>query len=406
VNEPAPDPAATETAEPAPRARAGRFVLMRLGSLEVEGHFALMPLLALIGFMLATSRLPAEGEAPFSVGEYWLIGGAGSILLLLSVFAHELAHALTARAHGLDVKKVSLFFHGDRFDERHEGNSPGAEFLIAGVGPATSIALGGLAWAGGQLLPESRLLTPLLQFTGVANLLLGLASLIPAFPLDGGRLVRAFFWAVTGTRLQGTRFACLAGRGLAAVFLAFAVVQGLRGSFGTGTFWLLALALLMHVQASATWRLARVREGLEGLLAGALARPLPPVIPRQVSVQDALFSPEYADLRESGRGYLVEFQGRLGGVVGLRDLRRVGENERLGTPVWEVTTRLRREHLLPASLPAGMALQRLIEAQLPLLPVFESGDLIGVLSRESLEAAIDERLAGDESRRNPQARQA
>lgn len=381
--------------------RGGRFVLMRVGGLDVEGHVALLPLLALIGFVLSTSLLPGQEQDAYSAGEYWLMGGIGSLLLLLSIFAHELSHALTARTQGLEVKRVSLFFHGDRFDERHEGRTPGAELLIAGVGPATSIVIGGAAWAAGLLLPEARLVTPLLQFLGVTNLLLGLASLIPAFPLDGGRLVRAFFWLLMGTRLQGTRFACLAGRALAAIFFAFALVQGLRGSFGPGSFWILALALLMHVQAGATWRLARVREGLDGLVAGALAQPLPPILPRQVSVQDALFSPEHAGVRDSGRGYLVEFQGRLGGVVGLKDLRRVGEDERLGTPVWEVTTRLRREHLLQAGLAAGTALRRLIDSQVPLLPVFEGDELVGVLTRESLEAAIDERLSTGGLGRNP-----
>ncbi len=401
VSTPAPDQPESNAPEPAAAAGAGRFVLMRLGGLDIEGHLVLLPLLALIGFVLATSLLPGQEEDAYSSSEHWLMGGIGSLLLLLSIFAHELSHALTARAHGLEVKKVSLFFHGERLDERHEGRTPVAEFLIAGVGPATSILIGGSAWVAAALLPETRLVTPLLQFLGVANLLLGLASLIPAFPLDGGRLVRAFFWLLTGTRRQGTRFACLAGRGLAAVFLALAVVQGLRGSFNTMTFWLLGLALLMHVQAGATWRLARVREGLDGLLAGDLAGPLPPILPRQASVHDALFSPEYAAIRESGRGFLVEFQGRLGGIVGLRDLRRVAEDERFGTTVWEMTTRLRGEHVLPASLPAGVAFRRLIEARLPLLPVFDGPELTGVISREAFEQAIDERLAGGMIERNP-----
>lgn len=379
---------------PAPASGAGRFRLGRLGPFEIEGHVLLLPILALVGFVLATSLLPAQEDGLHGAGEYALLGALGALLLLLSVFAHELAHAVMGRAQGLPVHRISLFFHGERPEDRHEGRTPAGELALAGIGPAVSLLLGGVAWAAALAFSEARLLGPLLRFAGVANILLGLASLIPAFPLDGGRLVRAFAWQLTGSRLQGTRLACVGGRVLAALLLAFALWQFLRGGFGSGAFWALGLALLVQLQAGATWRLARVREGLAGLSAGELAEPLPEVLPRQVSVQDALFSPEQAPARGSARGFLVEFQGRLGGVAPLRRLRRVPEEQRSATTVWEVTTRLRSEHLLPAALPAAAAHERLLRSRLPLLPLFDGGELRGVLTREALERAIQERLEG------------
>ena len=396
-----------EQAPVEPRATAGaagggRFRLGRLGPFEIEGHVLLLPILAVVGFVLATSLLPATEKGAYDVGEYALLGFLGTLVLLLSVFAHELSHALAGRLQGLPVERITLFFHGERPEDRHEGASPASELLIAGVGPAVSLLLGAGSWVGAWMLPEARFLGPLLRFSGVANLLLGLASLIPAFPLDGGRLVRALAWQLTGSRLQGTRLACGAGRLLAGLLLAFAFWQMLRGGLGSSAFWGLALALLVYLQAGATWRLARVREGLEGLTAGELAEALPPVLPRQVSVQDALFSPELAPARGTGRAHLVEFQGRLGGVAPLRHLRRVPEEARAGTPIWEVTTRLRGEHLLAPELPAAVAHERLIRARLPLLPVLAGGELRGVVTRQGLEQAIERRLSGAE-RGNPGA---
>jgi Zn-dependent protease len=379
----------------------GRIRLFRLAGLRVEGHLLLLPLLVAVVVVLATSILPAQDEeAVLGPMSYWLMGLGGSVLLFGSLLAHEVSRALIARSRGQVVERVCLLGNPPS-DEDDVASDPVAEFLVAATGPATSLSLGGLAWSGAVLLGDAPHLAPLLWFAGVANILIGLAALLPSLPLAGGRMLRALFWGLRGSRLLGTQAACAVSKGFGMVLGGLSLCSLLLQGSSTAAFWGTALGFVLWLQAGVTWRLAKVREGLRDFSVEALVQPLPAALPRQASVEDALTDPDYLLRRVEGGAWLVEYQGRLGGIVTAQQLAAVPPEERASTTVWQCSTKLRWEHLLSPRISAGEALARMHSAGLPLLPVTVDGQVRGMLSRRELRRIVEATL-----KENPQRRPA
>lgn len=207
---------------------------------------------ALLTWSLATSVLPAEfGRWP--VMQYWIVGTATALMMFVSVLLHELGHSMVARRYRIAVRRITLFFFGGVAEIGSEPPSAVAEFWIALAGPAVSLAL---AIGFALLQPITRAATPLLALTrylAYINGSLTLFNLIPAFPLDGGRIFRSAIWGVTHDLRRATRIAAGAGRFLAFLFILAGVWQILTGNWGNGLWiafvgWYLQSAATSQVQ--------------------------------------------------------------------------------------------------------------------------------------------------------------
>lgn len=170
---------------------------------------------------------------------HWSVALAGAFLYLLSILVHELAHALLAQRHGLQVRSITLFLFGGAAYLDREPETPRSECLIALIGPLTSLVLGsGMlivllarvngAEGGGSVIDRLDALSTLLLWLGPVNMLLGLFNLIPAFPMDGGRVLRALLWGWRRDLIRATRWASWISQSIAAAF----VVGGLAMTFG------------------------------------------------------------------------------------------------------------------------------------------------------------------------------
>lgn len=379
-----------DSAEPrAPAPSPGR-VTLRLAVVKgtlIEVHPSLIIMLLLLVWATASQLLPAqEGPASYTALEFWILGAAASLLLFLSVVAHELSHVLAARLRGLKVERVTLFFHAGHSPHDDEARSPGEDLLIASVGPLTTAVLAVGAGLLTAALSEVRYVAPLLRFAATTNAVLLVAHLVPGLPLDGGRMIRAIAWGLTGNRHRGAQWAGRVGIAAAALLAAGCVLGILATGFAAGWLLGLILALTLGLQCAGAARLARLRDRLSGLLVSDLMEIAPTPLSRITSVADALGAtePQAAD-----GAWLVEFGGRLGGIVTVDLLRAVPEEERFQTPVGQVAVRLERQHLLDGRLAAEVALSRLLRAGLPLLPVIREGALIGVLRREVVFDAVN-----------------
>lgn len=359
--------------------------------MSVEAHGLTLALVALLAVILATGILPEQvGEAPYSTLEFALMGLCGAVLLFASVVAHELAHAAAARATGERIERVVVFLHGSPGREE-EVRTPWKEFAVAAAGPAVTLLVALGSHAAAQALEGLRHVAPVASFLAVANLLFGLSFLLPALPLDGGRMLRATLWGLTGSRLSGTRWACWLGRGFAAA-LALACVGAMAAQgFSSLGLWGLFLALALWFQSGVAWRATRLTERLRGLVAADVLEPAPKPLPRVASVADALVGPIAASVRPVARAFLVEFNGRLGGIVPMAALRGVAEDERHVTPVGQVATRLRYEHLLSPGTRLETVMRRMAREHLPLLPVVQDGRLVGVVSRDAILDLVEGR---------------
>src|SRR6266571_2693958 len=203
----------------------GSLRLGKLAGIDIYVHFSWLIIVVLLTVSLATGWFSQlyPGWATFT---YWLVGLISALLLFVSVLLHELAHSVVARARGLSVKNITLFIFGGVSNIEEEPKSPGVEFQMAFVGPATNLLIAGLAYL--LLLALGRGTSPvtaLLGYLALANLLLGLFNLIPGFPLDGGRVLRSIVWKVSGNLRTATRVTTLVGQIVAYLFIFWGIWQ-------------------------------------------------------------------------------------------------------------------------------------------------------------------------------------
>lgn len=209
--------------------------LGRLAGVKVGVNWSLFVLAGTVAYFLATSRLPVD-VAGYTNLSYWLAGALTAVALLLGVLSHEVAHAVAARRAGLHVDGITLWFMGGVTRIEGDSGKPSTELVVALVGPLTSGVVGALSYLFAWVTQDAGwgLAAGSLRWLGLINLLLGAFNLLPASPLDGGRVLHGLIWSVTRNRWLATRLAAGAGMVLGAVcafvgFLAFEESDPLDG---------------------------------------------------------------------------------------------------------------------------------------------------------------------------------
>ena len=199
-----------------------------------------------------------------SSATYWVSGVIAAMLLFAALLLHELSHAFAALDQGVAVGGITLHVFGGVSQLDAEPPTPRAEALIAVVGPLTSFALAGLCLAADRLVEGSSTFHALLRYLITINLMIGVFNLVPGFPLDGGRILRAALWWWTGRLRSATRIASACGSVVAMVLVGIGAYRGLGGDV-VGGVWLVLIGLFLQQAARASWQLMRVRAQLEPL---------------------------------------------------------------------------------------------------------------------------------------------
>ncbi|MHB1614098.1 MAG: M50 family metallopeptidase [Actinomycetes bacterium] len=340
---------------------------------------------ALITWVFAPAvqlRVPGIGLARYAVSF------AFAVLLYLSVLAHELSHAVVARRLGMPVRRITLQLLGGLTEIEGESRTPGREFLVAFAGPATSLVLGGIGVGLVSLLTPGTITHLLVVELTVANILVGVFNLVPGLPLDGGRVLAAGVWALTGRRATGIRAAAWTGRVAAVGVLVAPIVA----AWLTGTsvdpvmvLWAALIAAFIWAGAGQALATAAVRERLPSLSVRRLTRRAVPV------AADLPVSEAVRRAGEAQAGALVVVD-RAGNPVGL-----VSEAAVAATPVgrrpWIQVGTLSRTVEASLVLSADLDGEHLVQAlrQAPsseYLVVERNGDIYGVLVTADVERAF------------------
>ncbi|MBI2323274.1 MAG: site-2 protease family protein, partial [Chloroflexi bacterium] len=178
--------------------------LGRIAGIPVGVHPSWFVALAVITLSLAQGFFP-QSYPGWSEVTYWAAGFVAALALFLSVLLHELRHAAAARARGLAVESITLFIFGGVAHIRSEADSPRDEFFIAVVGPVASVLIGGVSWLAARALGVADVpLRAILEYLGMVNVMLAIFNLLPGYPLDGGRVLRAILWGATGSMARAT----------------------------------------------------------------------------------------------------------------------------------------------------------------------------------------------------------
>jgi Zn-dependent protease/CBS domain-containing protein len=361
----------------------GSFRIGSIAGIGIEVNVSWLVILVLLTFSLAVSWFPATvPRQPVLV--YWALGFIAALLLFVSVLLHELAHSLVARARGVPVKRITLFIFGGVSDLEQEPQSPGVEFQIAIVGPLTSLAIGAVTLVAGNLIgANAPLVAAVLGYLGVTNLLLGVFNLIPGFPLDGGRVLRAIIWRVTGSLRQATRAATLVGQVIAYLFIVAGVFLFFSGDFINGLwFGFIGWFLLQAAQAANSQ--VMLESVFKGVTVGQLMSPAPLTTPANISLQqlvDGYLLPHGARtipvVRSDGQ--------QLVGLVTLADIRHVPREHWPQTPVGEAMVPLERLHAVRPEQSLNDVLPLMTGHDVnQLLVVDGAGQLVGILSRDAI----------------------
>jgi len=267
----------------------------------------------------------------------------GALLFFGAVFLHELAHAVSARVSGIRVDGITLVFFGGFTAARSEEKGPGPAFVIAALGPATSLALGGVFLVLSRLTESTGGPLPgLFEYVGVINLFMAGFNVLPGLPLDGGRMLQAAVWRLTRSRARGTRVAARSGMGVGVLLLGVAILEASREDLG-GALWLAIIGLFIFQGARASGRQIGLADRLAtGTVADAMDPP-PPAVPADLSLSETL--ERFLRGHEGEAFPVVERDGKVIGMISFSSSRDLGARDPL-RPAREALIPL--EHVLVA----------------------------------------------------------
>jgi Zn-dependent protease/CBS domain-containing protein len=369
----------------------GSVRIARIGGININIHVSWIVIFILVTLTLAGSEFP-QNYPHWSFATAVIVGLLASVLFFVSVLLHELAHSFVAKARGLPVHDITLFILGGVAQIGEEPQTPVTEFIMALVGPLTSIILGALFGVLAFLAsPISEPLSALGLYLGGINVILGLFNMIPGFPLDGGRVLRSILWQATGSLQRATRWASLIGQAVAYLFIlaGIAMIFGVSipflGAGFVGGLWMIFIGWFLDNAASTSYRQLTVRN----LLAGHKVKEVMSSECPEVNVGltlDTLVT-EYM-LPTGTRCFPVVQAGLLRGLLTLHNIRAVSQDRWSTTTVEQVMTPLEDLKKVEPDEELWTAMQNMATDGVNQLPVMDDGQLLGMLGRDNILSFI------------------
>jgi Zn-dependent protease/CBS domain-containing protein len=360
----------------------------RVAGIEIGIHPSWLVIAFLVTYSLAVAQFPQQYPG-WGATAYWVVAAATAVLFFASVLAHELSHAVLARRFGLDVRGITLFIFGGATQLDEEAARPRDEALIAAAGPIASLAIGA-ALLGGELVVGQPQVGALLGWLGFINLTLGAFNLLPGFPMDGGRILRALLWRVRGDRFGATRVAAAVGRLFGFALIGLGVVLVLQGGGIFGGLWLALIGWFLSNAAEATVAQMSVQRSLRGVKVRDVMDASPPSVSPNDSVADLVSE---RMLHGEHRSFLVRHDdGGLAGMVTLSDVRRLPRADWPSARVTDVMTRYGDLATVAPDDEIEAALRLLQAREVGQLPVVEEGrTAVGMITRGGILRLIDTR---------------
>jgi Zn-dependent protease/predicted transcriptional regulator len=372
----------------------------RVCGIPIHVHGSWLFVFFFVTWSLATGYLP-DMLPGLSEPRYWAMGGVAALLLFLSVLLHELGHSLVALRYHIPIGQITLFIFGGVAQMRKEPPHPRAEFLIAIAGPVVSFLLAAFCIAFVALLESWPGDTPvqglaaLGALLGMVNTQLGLFNLLPGFPLDGGRALRAGLWAWGKDFYRATSQAAMVGLlfgigfGLFGAFLLVGALSGtLSSALASSGGWIVLLGAFLFSAARGSRKQSVIRSSLASV----------PV--RQLMVNNVVALSPDISLEEAVNQYFLPYgygefpvihDGRLAGIVTVRDVQSVNNSLWAVRRVADAMQTSHNEMVVSPDATAIQALEKMISSGAERLIVVQDGSLLGLLTRASIGNFIEQR---------------
>ncbi|ULA61410.1 MAG: Zinc metalloprotease [Nitrospira sp.] len=372
----------------------------RMFGIPIHVHASWLFVFLFMTWSLATGYLP-DMLPGLSEPRYWAMGGVSALLLFASVLLHELGHSLVALRYRIPIGQITLFIFGGVAQMRKEPPHPRAEFLIAIAGPVVSFILAGLSLllvAILELFPaESSLhgLMALGTLLGMVNTQLGLFNLLPGFPLDGGRALRAGLWAWSKDYYRATSQAALVGLLFGVTFALFGALLLFGALSGTASSalassggWIVLLGAFLFTAARGSRKQAAIRASLASVPVRELMVRNVVALSPELSLEEAV---NQYFLPYGYGGFPVVHDGRLVGVVAVRDIQTVKNSLWAFRRVADIMQPSSEEMVVSPELSAMQALEQMMAVGAERLVVVQDGELLGLVTRASIGHFIEQR---------------
>lgn len=358
------------------------FPLLRIFGFEVRVDPSWFIIALLVTWSLATGLFPAlqPGLPPSS---YWAMGAIGAAGLFASIVLHELSHSLTARRLGVQIRSITLFIFGGVAEMAEEPRSAKEEFLVAIAGPLASIGIA-FACLAADVVSTAAGIPPqvvlVLRYLWWVNLLLVVFNLVPAFPLDGGRVLRSILWRFKGDLNWATRITSSLGAGFGIALIALGVVNVIRGQLIGGLWWVL-IGMFLRAAAAGSYRQLLARNALQGQSIDRFMSRHVHTVPADITLSDLVEKHVY---RHHHTLFPVVMQDRLVGCVSLRDIQNVPRDQWSFQTVADVAEPCGDDNTIAPHAEASEALNRMSRSGRSKLMVVQDHHLQGILSLKDL----------------------
>ena len=355
--------------------------LARVFGVELGLHYSWLVIAVLIAFSLASHFHGIHPE--WSDAVVWSASIITAVLFFVGLFAHELSHALVAKARGIPVHRITLFALGGMAQIEKEPASAGAEFWMGIIGPITSLVIGGillliakgLGWNSG--VPEATPGLAILVWLGYINVALAAFNMIPGFPLDGGRVLRAIIWGITKRADRSTQIAAGIGQFVGVAFIFYGVFEFFRGA-GFNGLWLAFIGWFLLNAASASNLQLKTTRALAGVSVSQVMSQDCGIVEGNISLQDFV---DHFLLKTGRRCFVVVDNERPVGLITPGEVKLVDRESWPQTSVQAAMKPLQNLHAVTPDTPAMQAMEMMAREDVNQLPVVSDGHLEGIVSR-------------------------
>lgn len=370
-----------------------RITLFKLFGFEVRIDLSWLILGLLITWSLAKGIFPFQYKN-LAETTYWWMGAAGAVGIFMSIVFHELCHSLVARQFGLPMRGITLFIFGGVAEMEDEPPSAKAEFLMAVAGPASSIALSIVFYAvlsvsrGGLVIPVHGVI----GYLAIINLALALFNLLPAFPLDGGRVLRSILWRWKRNLRWATRVSSQIGSGFGILLTFYGVLNVLFGNLISGI-WQAMIGMFLRTAALSSYQQVLMRKALEGETVGRFMEKDPVTAPPTITLQDLVENYVYA---HHFKMYPVVEDGKLLGCITTRRIKEIPKDQWKTRTVGESLTKCSLENAVAPDIDAMKALSIMSRTGNSRLMVVDNGRLVGIITLKDIMGYLSVKLDLDE----------
>jgi len=360
--------------------------LGRIMGIPVRIHYTMWFVFILIAWSLAYGYMPSQYPG-LSVATYWAIGIASAVILFGSVLIHELSHSYIAKKNGLPIGRITLFFFGGVSEMTEEPQDPGLEVRMAAAGPLMSFliaAMLGFLWYLGDIAKAPVAVTATLGYGALINAVLGVFNLLPAFPLDGGRVLRGSVWKRSKNLIGATKTATRVSEGISLLMMLGGFLSIIFGDFVNGI-WIIFLGWFIRSGAETSLKQTLVGETLSGVTVGDIMTRDVLTVPGNITVQQLVS--EYFLVHRHG-GYPVVEDGQVLGMVTMHCVRSVPKERRETATVREAMIPCEQAVTVRPTVSALEALNIMARQNVGRLLVLDGPRLLGIVSRGDLMRTI------------------